>query len=183
MRLCRTSNRLLTCAGGEFSVPSTRAGIGRIGEGRVRENSFCIGIGSGGGRGSGRRPQAALWRAGTSMGRRRQAAKRASGAPAPASSAGRMARSGPSTAAAPIAATAATRIPSCCWTPTPARRRRRSAPACSCSRTACMSTAHGNIWVTDGGVSKDGTKGLQVIELSPRGQGAAAHRHRGPARR
>src|SRR5271165_1430204 len=26
---------------------------------------------------------------------------------------------------------------------------------------------HGNLWVTDGGVSKDGTKGLQVIELSP----------------
>ena len=29
---------------------------------------------------------------------------------------------------------------------------------------------HGNIWVTDGGVSKDGTKGLQVIELSPDGK-------------
>lgn len=29
---------------------------------------------------------------------------------------------------------------------------------------------HGNVWVTDGGVSKDGTKGLQVIELSPRGK-------------
>ncbi len=27
----------------------------------------------------------------------------------------------------------------------------------------------GNIWVTDGGVSKDGTKGLQVIKLSPGG--------------
>lgn len=30
--------------------------------------------------------------------------------------------------------------------------------------------ARGNIWVTDGGVSKDGAKGLQVIELSPRGK-------------
>jgi sugar lactone lactonase YvrE len=29
---------------------------------------------------------------------------------------------------------------------------------------------HGNLWVTDGGVSKDGTKGLQVIELSPEGK-------------
>lgn len=27
----------------------------------------------------------------------------------------------------------------------------------------------GNIWVTDGGLSKDGSKGLQVIKLSPRG--------------
>ena len=27
----------------------------------------------------------------------------------------------------------------------------------------------GNIWVTDGGVSKDGSKGLQVIKLSPKG--------------
>ncbi len=30
--------------------------------------------------------------------------------------------------------------------------------------------AHGDIWVTDGGVSKDGTKGLQVIKLSPEGK-------------
>jgi hypothetical protein len=30
--------------------------------------------------------------------------------------------------------------------------------------------AHGDIWVTDGGVSKDGTKGLQVIKLSPKGK-------------
>jgi sugar lactone lactonase YvrE len=29
---------------------------------------------------------------------------------------------------------------------------------------------HGNIWVTDGAISKDGTKGLQVIELSPSGK-------------
>jgi hypothetical protein len=29
---------------------------------------------------------------------------------------------------------------------------------------------HGNVWVTDGAVSKDGTKGLQVIELSPEGK-------------
>jgi hypothetical protein len=29
---------------------------------------------------------------------------------------------------------------------------------------------HGNVWVTDGAVSKDGTKGLQVIELSPAGK-------------
>jgi len=29
---------------------------------------------------------------------------------------------------------------------------------------------HGDIWVTDGGVSKDGTKGLQVIKLSPDGK-------------
>ena len=28
----------------------------------------------------------------------------------------------------------------------------------------------GNVWVTDGGVSKDGTKGLQVIKLSPDGK-------------
>jgi hypothetical protein len=28
----------------------------------------------------------------------------------------------------------------------------------------------GNVWVTDGGVSKDGSKGLQVIKLSPGGQ-------------
>lgn len=30
--------------------------------------------------------------------------------------------------------------------------------------------AHGNVWVTDGGVSKDGSKGLQVIKLSPDGK-------------
>jgi hypothetical protein len=30
--------------------------------------------------------------------------------------------------------------------------------------------AHGDIWVTDGGVSKDGTKGLQAIKLSPGGK-------------
>jgi sugar lactone lactonase YvrE len=30
--------------------------------------------------------------------------------------------------------------------------------------------AKGNIWVTDGAVSKDGSKGLQVIELSPDGK-------------
>jgi len=29
---------------------------------------------------------------------------------------------------------------------------------------------HGNVWVTDGGISKDGSKGLQVIELSPEGK-------------
>jgi DNA-binding beta-propeller fold protein YncE len=29
---------------------------------------------------------------------------------------------------------------------------------------------HGNIWVTDGAISKDGTKGLQVTELSPDGK-------------
>lgn len=29
---------------------------------------------------------------------------------------------------------------------------------------------HGNVWVTDGGVAKDGSKGLQVIELSPQGK-------------
>ena len=29
---------------------------------------------------------------------------------------------------------------------------------------------HGNIWVTDGAISKDGSKGLQVIELSPAGK-------------
>jgi NHL repeat len=29
---------------------------------------------------------------------------------------------------------------------------------------------HGNVWVTDGAVSKDGTKGLQVVELSPEGK-------------
>lgn len=29
---------------------------------------------------------------------------------------------------------------------------------------------HGDIWVTDAGVSKDGTKGLQVIKLSPDGK-------------
>ena len=29
---------------------------------------------------------------------------------------------------------------------------------------------HGNIWVTDGAVSKDGSKGLQVTELSPDGK-------------
>jgi hypothetical protein len=29
---------------------------------------------------------------------------------------------------------------------------------------------HGNIWVTDGGISKDGSKGLQVTELSPAGK-------------
>lgn len=29
---------------------------------------------------------------------------------------------------------------------------------------------HGNVWVTDGAVSKDGTKGVQVIELSPQGR-------------
>jgi len=29
---------------------------------------------------------------------------------------------------------------------------------------------HGNIWVTDGAVSKDGSKGLQVVKLSPDGK-------------
>ena len=29
---------------------------------------------------------------------------------------------------------------------------------------------HGNVWVTDGAISKDGTKGLQVTELSPAGK-------------
>lgn len=29
---------------------------------------------------------------------------------------------------------------------------------------------HGNIWVTDGAISKDGSKGLQVTELSPAGK-------------
>jgi hypothetical protein len=29
---------------------------------------------------------------------------------------------------------------------------------------------HGNIWVTDGAISKDGSKGLQVVELSPEGK-------------
>jgi hypothetical protein len=29
---------------------------------------------------------------------------------------------------------------------------------------------HGNVWVTDGAISKDGTKGLQVTELSPDGK-------------
>ena len=29
---------------------------------------------------------------------------------------------------------------------------------------------HGNVWVTDGAISKDGSKGLQVIELSPGGE-------------
>jgi hypothetical protein len=29
---------------------------------------------------------------------------------------------------------------------------------------------HGNIWVTDGAISKDGSKGLQVTELSPSGK-------------
>jgi hypothetical protein len=29
---------------------------------------------------------------------------------------------------------------------------------------------HGNIWVTDGAISKDGTRGLQVLELSPAGK-------------
>jgi hypothetical protein len=29
---------------------------------------------------------------------------------------------------------------------------------------------HGNVWVTDGAISKDGTKGLQVVELSPDGK-------------
>ena len=29
---------------------------------------------------------------------------------------------------------------------------------------------HGNVWVTDGAISKDGTKGLQVIKLSPDGK-------------
>ncbi len=29
---------------------------------------------------------------------------------------------------------------------------------------------HGNIWVTDGATSKDGTRGVQVIELSPQGK-------------
>jgi len=29
---------------------------------------------------------------------------------------------------------------------------------------------HGNVWVTDSGIAKDGTKGLQVIELSPEGK-------------
>ena len=28
----------------------------------------------------------------------------------------------------------------------------------------------GNIWVTDGGISKDGSKGLQVLKLSPEGK-------------
>ena len=30
--------------------------------------------------------------------------------------------------------------------------------------------AHGNIWVTDGGISRDGSKGLQVLKLSPAGK-------------
>ncbi len=30
--------------------------------------------------------------------------------------------------------------------------------------------AQGNVWVTDGGVSRDGSKGLQVIKLSPAGK-------------
>ena len=29
---------------------------------------------------------------------------------------------------------------------------------------------HGNVWVTDGAISKDGSKGLQVTELSPEGK-------------
>ena len=29
---------------------------------------------------------------------------------------------------------------------------------------------HGNVWVTDGAISKDGAKGLQVLELSPAGK-------------
>ena len=29
---------------------------------------------------------------------------------------------------------------------------------------------HGNVWVTDGAISKDGSKGLQVTELSPDGK-------------
>jgi sugar lactone lactonase YvrE len=28
---------------------------------------------------------------------------------------------------------------------------------------------HGNLWVTDGAISKDGSKGLQILELSPQG--------------
>ena len=45
-----------------------------------------------------------------------------------------------------------------------------SARACSCFRMACMSIAHGNVWVTDGAISKDGSKGLQVTKLSPDGK-------------
>ena len=58
-----------------------------------------------------------------------------------------------------------------------------SARVCSCFPTACMWTASGNVWVTDGAISKDGSKGLQVIELSPDGKVLMQLGHRRPARR
>ena len=49
------------------------------------------------------------------------------------------------------------------------------------ARPACRPA--GNVWVTDGAISKDGSKGLQVIKLSPDGKVLLTAGHRRPARR